>query len=476
MYLPLDRTAGIPLIRQVYEGLRLRILTGEIQPGERIPSTRGLAAELQVSRNVVVEAVEQLKAEGYLVSRPGAGLYAAEGALLEEGREAVSMPEQNRRENRPAGDERLITAESSRQDIIDFRTGVPALERIPAAKLAALYKAACLDQPAERFGYGEPGGVPELTAALAGYLARSRGVYCRPEQILITTGAAQGLFLTASVLLRRGDTAAVEDPTHIHFQEILTFCGGLLLPVPVDECGMRADMIPASENPALILVTPSHQFPLGGVLTVQRRLELIKRVRRTGGYIVEDDYESEFRFEGTAVSSMQGLAPNRVIYIGSFSKILAPSLRMGYLVLPPDLATRFQAVKYLLDNHSPVPEQLVIAELIRQRWLDRHILKMRNEYQRRRLSLIRALTAHFPGQHRLWGSATGLHAVAELPGFSFDETLVERIMDAGVRVYPVERHTISKGNYASHVILGYGNLNEREITEGIRRMKTVLRP
>jgi GntR family transcriptional regulator/MocR family aminotransferase len=228
------------------------------------------------------------------------------------------------------------------------------------------------------------------------------------------------------------------------------------------------------EEARLVCVTPSHQFPLGGVLPVQRRIELVQFAKRTGCYIVEDDYESEFRFEGTAVSSLQGLSPEQVIYIGSFSKILAPALRIGYLVLPHALIERFREFKYLLDNHSPVLDQLVLARFIESRDLELHIARMKKLYKKRQVVLLKALDCYFPEKHSVIGTSTGLHLVADFEGITFAGDLLERLEEAGVRVYPVEMHALKKGQHLSQVILGYGNLREEEIVEGIRRIKSVL--
>jgi GntR family transcriptional regulator/MocR family aminotransferase len=465
-WLGVNKNSEIPLIRQVYEQIRLKILQGELQPGERLLSTRELAAELNVSRNVILEAYEQLAAEGYLTGRGGSGTYVAEGAYLEDPDQDSFITSSDQRIN--------AQVQSVNTRVIDFRTGVPALDRLPRKKLGQFFYAACTDSPSSIFDYWKPEGCPELRKILSRYLARTRGVGCEPDQIIITTGAAQALFLTGKALLSPGDRVIAEDPLHLHFQNILLSCGASLFPVPVDEKGIVTELITEEEQARLLCVTPSHQFPLGGVLSIQRRIELVQFAKRTGCYIVEDDYESEFRFEGTAVSSLQGLSPEHVIYIGSFSKILAPALRIGYLVLPHALIEQFREFKYLLDNHSPVLDQLVLARFIENRDLELHIARMKKLYKKRQVALLKALDCYFPVKQSVIGTSTGLHLVAEFEGITFAGDLLKRMEEAGVRVYPVEMHALKKGWHLGQVILGYGNLTEEQIQEGIKRMKSVL--
>lgn len=463
-WLTVTKNSDTPLIRQIYEQIRLKILGGELRHGERLLSTRELASALHVSRNVVLDAYEQLAAEGYLVSRGGSGTFVAEGACL-----------MNLQDNhQPVSPRQWKQPSNSR--IIDFRTGVPALDWLPRKKLGQLFHALCADTPPAIFNYGQPEGSPELRSTLSRYLARTRGVNCEPDQIVITTGAAQALFLAGKALLSSGDRVITEDPIHLHFQGTLRSCGASLHPVPVDESGMITSMIPRGEDARLLFVTPSHQFPLGGVLPIQRRIDLVQFAKATGCYIVEDDYESEFRFEGTAVSSLQGLAPEQVIYIGSFSKILAPALRIGYLVLPHSLVERFRRLKYLVDNHSPILDQLVLAGFIESGGLELHVTRMKKLYRRRQTALIKCLEARFPGQHRISGTSTGLHLIAEFDRVAFTEEVLSRLEGVGVRLYPVEMHALTKGHHLHKAIMGYGNLTEEEIEEGIKRMRVAWAP
>lgn len=237
---------------------------------------------------------------------------------------------------------------------------------------------------------------------------------------------------------------------------------------------MDTSQIPHGINPAFIFVTPSHQFPIGGTLPIQRRIHLIEYARKVNSYIVEDDYDSEFRYEGPSVSSLQGLDPDRTIYIGTFSKILSPALRLGYLILPPALIKRGRTLKYFSDLHTPSLEQLTLALFIKEGYLEKHIFRMKKVYRKRRDFLKEQLYNEFGDRITIHGDSTGLHLVAEFEGIYFTENLLSKIYDHGIKVYPVELHTINKALYSNHIILGFGNLNEVKIADGVAKFKRAL--
>ncbi len=357
----IDRTLDIPLIRQVYEQIRTRILHGELVAGECLPPTRELASHLGISRNVVVEAYEQLLAEGYIEGRQGSGTYVAEGAYLDqqEKTDYLSFFEMQQEEI---------------HDFIDFRSGIPALDMFPRHIWGQIAKQVCIETSQSVFGYGYPEGRRELRHILSRYLKRTRGVHCHSDQLVITSGATQALSLIANLLLSPGDEVIIEDPITHEIQTIFSSPGSVLYPIPVDEQGMKTDLIPQNKKPSFIFVTPSHQFPLGGTLPVQRRIQLIQFARTADCFIVEDDYDSEFRYQGAPINSLQGLDPKRVIYIGTFSKILSPALRLGYLILPPSLTKRCKDLKWFMDLHTPSLQQLTLARFIDEGHLERHMM------------------------------------------------------------------------------------------------------
>ncbi len=476
LWLPIDRTSEMPLIRQIYQGIRQQILDGNLHAHQQLPSTRVLAADLGVSRNVVIDAYDQLISEGFLNGRQGAGTYVADGAYWpptdeleplhvltdEPGRSPLPYPSQPPFQSSFTG--------------IDFRSGIPALDHFPRKRWAALTRAVCTEVPSATFSYGEAAGSIELRHALASYLLKTRGVRCQPQNIIITSGAAQAFFLLAKLLLSERDWVVVEDPITVEIQQRFTAVGASLWAIAVDEQGMQTQHLPTTISPRFTLVTPSHQFPLGSVLTIQRRIDLLEFAKATGGWVVEDDYDSEFRYIGTSVSSLQGLAPDQVIYVGTVSKILAPALRMGYLVLPPGLVSPCCHLRRLDDLHTPSLEQLTLARLIAGGELERHITRMKKLYRIRRDTLKQALSHSFGNRVTILGDSTGLHLVAEFADVEFSDALLHHIEAHQVRVYAVERHAIAKGFHQHQIILGYAHLTPEAIAQGVRRLSTALLP
>jgi len=259
---------------------------------------------------------------------------------------------------------------------------------------------------------------------------------------VITSGAAQAFSLIARLLFSPGNDVIIEDPVTHEVQHIFSEAGATLFPIPVDNYGMQTDHLPQEKHPSFVFVTPSHQFPLGGILPIQRRIQLIQFARTAGCYIVEDDYDSEFRYGGTPVSSLQELEPDRVIYVGTLSKSLSPALRLGYMVLPSPLVEPCRRLKRLTDLHAPVLEQLMLARFLEEGHLERHIMKMKKIYRKRREALIMALKTHCSRSLQISGGATGLHLIAEFQGRTFTEQTLSDLEEAGVRLYPVERHAI----------------------------------
>lgn len=459
LWIPIDRSLDIPLIKQVYQEIRERILNGQLQSDEKLPSTRELSSELKVSRNVILEAYDQLLAEGFLVSRRGSGTYVAAGAFLEQ------------RERTPLFHSLDLSEENKKEaSMINFRSGIPALDLFPRKTWAKLSYTIWSETSPSAFGYDFPEGRPELRQVLSQYLLKTRGVDCHPDQIVITSGATQAMTLVSKLLLSPDDTVIMEDPITNDIQTIFKTTGARLYPVPVDENGMKTSLLPLNKNPRFIFVTPSHQFPLGGTLPIQRRIQLIHYARQTNCYLVEDDYDSEFRYEGPPVSSLQGLEPERVLYIGSFSKILSPALRMGYLILPSQLIEQCRKLKWFSDLHTPSLDQLILARFIKEGHLERHIAKMKKIYKSRRDFLVHCLKITFSNKMNIFGDTTGIHLIAEFKKQHFSKELIEEIEQFGVKIYPVEDHTIEKGKHPNQIIFGYGHLSNEEIEEGITRL------
>ena len=428
MMVRLERGAGEPLRAQLERQLRESVRSGALRDGSALPSSRALAVELGIARGVVTEAYAQLAAEGYLVSSQGAPTRVAGAAV-------------------PAA---VVEARAeARAPRYDFRPGHPDPALFPRTAWAGAVRQALREAPDARFGYGDPSGVPELRRALSGYLGRVRGVVAEPEAIIVTAGVTQGLIVAGRALLAHGvRRLGVEDPGSVDMHGPLAALGLELVRVPVDADGLD---VAALGDVEAVLVTPAHQYPTGVVLAPERRAAL----RAWGGWVLEDDYDAEFRYDRAPVGALQGLDRERVIYLSSISKTLAPALRLGWLVAPPALAEAMRAEKLGLDRGSALLEQLGLAVLLERGELDRHVRRSRLEYRRRRDALVAALARHLP-QARLHGAAAGLHVYVELPGV--DVPALVAAADIGL-----------EGN-ADALILGYGRISVPAIEPAVRRL------
>jgi len=435
---------------QVEDGLRDAVRRGRLAGGDRLPSSRALARDLGVSRRLVVDAYEQLLAEGYLAARRGAGTFVAEGTA-DAGAPAAGAAAQ-----RPAA------------LAFDFFPGAPDLASFPRAAWLRATRDVLREAPDRAWRYPDVRGAAPLRRALAAHLRRVRGVAADPERLVVVGGATQGLALLGRTLAEAGERAiAVEDPSLPPHRLVLAAAGLEVLPVAVDGDGLRVDALQRSGARAVV-VTPAHQFPLGMALAPPRRAALLGWAR-AGGLVIEDDYDAEFRYDRAPLGALQGLAPERVAYLGSASKTLAPALRLGWLVLPAGLVEPVARHKALDDAGEPVLEQLVLARLLDSAAYDRHLRIARRRNRSRRDALAAALAAHLPGV-RLEGLAAGLHVVARLERPLPAAALAAAAAERSVGVYPV-----ALGDALSdRVALGYASLSEPAIDEGIRRLAGAL--
>jgi GntR family transcriptional regulator/MocR family aminotransferase len=481
--------SGEPLGQQVYQAFRRAILAGEMAPAARLPSTRTLALELGVSRNVVLLAYEQLLAEGYAEGRHGSGTYVA--AALPESAHA-SRPPRGRRAPGASRPDRLSRYGRRLAEIpaasptwspeprlpYDFRYGVPSTEDFPHAIWRGIVSRRMRAGSRDAMAYGPPEGHAGLRRALAGYLQRARGVVGDAEQIIIVNGSQQALDLTARVLLDPGDRVVIEDPQYQGARRVFAAAGTLVVPVGVEADGLDVARIPRwGVTARLAYVTPSHQFPTGVVMSLARRLALLEWAQRVGAYIVEDDYDSEYRYEGRPLEAVQGLDPaGRVIYMGTFSKVLFPALRLGYLVLPPPLVAPFTAAKWLTDRHTATFEQEVLAELVAAGHFERHLRRARTRNASRREALLAALQAELGERVEIMGANAGVHLLVwlrDVPPRGLGR-LIRAAAEVGVGLYPVAPYYMEPPRRAG-VILGYASLTEKEIRTGIARLASVVR-
>jgi GntR family transcriptional regulator/MocR family aminotransferase len=477
-----------PLQRQVYRALRAAILAGRLRAGERLPSTRALAGELRLSRNTVIAAYEQLLAEGYATSQGGSGTYVAQALSANAGQpaRAAAAPEAGAHEGSPprlsAFGRRLASGVPRGQAswnlprervAIDFRYGEPAYSDLPLATWARLLGRRARRLSVKRLAYQAPGGAEELRMALAGYLSRARAVRCTPEELVIVQGTQQAIDLVTRILLDPGDTVALEEPHYTGFSMVLTALGAKLVFVPVDAQGLRVDELENVRAARLVCVTPSHHFPAGGVLSLPRRLALLEWAHKQKAYVLEDDYDGEFRFEGKPLECLQALDRHgRVMYVGTASKLLFPALRIGWVVAPPALAPLLRDAKALADTGTATLEQLAFADFIAEGHLERHVRRSRARMARRRAALIAAVEREFGGRAEVLGPSAGVHVLVRLP--ELEGRAVRGLREAcrrrGVGVYPAAPFYARPPKQAE-ILLGYAALKEREIQEGIRLLR-----
>ena len=450
LLLVLDREAAVGLRTQLEEQLRAAVRGGRLAAGERLPSSRALAAQLGLSRGVVQECYEQLTAEGYLISRGGSPTRVADV------RPARTSPE-------PAP----VPRKSAPRLIADFRAGVPDLGLVPREDWAWAVREACRTAPNSAFDYGDARGDERLRHTLAGYARRVRAADASAERILVCSGYQQGLAVVLQALAAEGRTlVAVEDPGSIDTVTAAARAArGDCVPVPVDEHGIDVDALRAG-GARVAVVTPAHQWPTGVVMAPERRHDLLAWAAERDAIIIEDDYDAEFRYDREPVGALQGLAPDRVVSLGTVSKSLAPALRLGWAVLPPRLAGPVAAVKQVVDRGSPTLDQLALAALIESGRYDRHLRRMRAEYSKRRDTLVAALAEHAP-RWRLTGLAAGFHAVAHLPAGSSQERVVEHALTKRVGLHGMSRYRSTRATDPPQVVFGFGNTDARAVAEGI---------
>ncbi|HEX9982738.1 MAG TPA: PLP-dependent aminotransferase family protein [Thermoanaerobaculia bacterium] len=460
-YLTFDRRSSVPFYRQIYDAVRASIVAGRLRAGERLPSTRALATELGISRLPVVVAFEQLLHEGYLEGRTGSGTYVA-ASIPDELTTVARKPAVAEKKTRPAEAPRLGP----------FRVSLPALDQFPRRLWSRLVGRHAKSMTPEQMAYGDPAGHAPLRAAIADYLRTARAVHCEAGDVLIVSGSQMALQICAQVLLPRGSSVAVEEPGYPGARDALTRAGATLVPVAVDGEGLDVDALDARQNIRAVYVTPSHQYPLGMSMTASRRIALLEWARRRNAWIIEDDYDSEYRYASRPLGALQGMdTAARVIYLGSFSKVLFPSLRVGYVVVPPELMTAFLREREAIDLFSPILEQLVLTDFLAEGHLARHVRRMRLLYEQRRDALVRGLREH--AHLEPYNTDAGLHVTAFLPRGMDDRELVRAAMQRGLD--PVALSTCYLGRRPkSGLILGFGGTSERRLLTACRTLGELL--
>ncbi|MGC2300696.1 MAG: PLP-dependent aminotransferase family protein [Acidobacteriaceae bacterium] len=478
--IPIDREAAMPLHRQVYAGFRDAIHRGDLAAGQQVPSSRALAAELEISRFPVLDAYAQLLAEGYFESRVGAGTFVS-----------ASLP-QTTSQTRPPTADSSASRRTSRRSLLfpayepnpwrhgwgSFGVHQPALDQFPFdlwSKLLSRHSRTLHIHPSNNL---HPLGLQPFREAICSYLRTARAVRCDPAQIMVVSGSQQALDIVTRVLLDPGDQAWIEEPCYPLVRNLILGSGCHPVPVPVDEEGLDvAAGIRQAPNARVAFVTPSHHYALGVTMSASRRFQLLEWSRQSSSWIVEDDYDSEYRFESMPIPSLQGLDPSaRVIYIGTFSKVLRPSLRLGYIVIPPDLVDRFAAVRFSMDIFPPYLFQEALTDFMRDGHFARHIRRMRTLYKARRTALVESLRAEFGDFLRIHGSEAGMHLTVTLPeNFpeSSDVNISLRAAKERLWLWPLSPcYTGTKPRQG--FLLGFSNTPEDQMPQAVRRLRHAL--
>jgi GntR family transcriptional regulator/MocR family aminotransferase len=487
--LALEPAVETPLYRQLYDRLREAILTGRLAPGTRLPPTRSLADELAVSRNTVINAFNQLMAEGYLEGNVGRGTFVSRALPEDVLQVQAKKPGGEPGERVPARPKHSLL--SKRGAVIaglagqagqegyrpqPFRPGVPALDLFPLKIWERLARRRWRSLSPALLSYGHAAGYLPLRQAIAAYLGTARGVRCEVSQVLIVGGAQQAIDLTARVLLDVGDEIWFEEPGYPGARAILLGARARLVPVPVDEEGLVVE-IGRTRCPGarLAYITPSHQYPLGVTMSLRRRLALLEWAAQAGSWILEDDYDSEYRYIGRPLAALQGLDPaGRVIYVGTFSKVLFPGLRLGYLVVPPGLVDAFVAAAALTHRCPPGPDQAILADFIEEGHFARHIRRMRTAYVERQVALVEAAQAHLGGLLELSPTEAGLHMMGWLPEGSDDQRVAQHLLAREIEAPALTTYSL-EGQLRPGLVLGYAGLRPGEIRRGVRQMAVGLK-
>ncbi|MEM7650091.1 MAG: PLP-dependent aminotransferase family protein [Cyanobacteria bacterium P01_A01_bin.70] len=481
--LSLDRDAVLPLYQQLAEELRRAVLQKRLKPNQQLPPSRLLARSLAVSRITVTQSYDQLISEGYLETRRGSGTFVC--AQLPE---AYLQIETAREKASPTADltglsrfgRSLLAGQPLQgprpQQAISFRYGNPASELFPMTLWRRLLMRHCEASSTLMNYSADAAGYLPLRQAIADYLGRSRAVHCSPEQVIIVNGSQQALDLIARLTLDAGGGVAMEDPGYLGARHCFAAQGAQLTPIPVDGEGLQVETL--AQRPRrfkLLYVTPSHQFPTGVTLSLARRLALLQWAHQTGTLILEDDYDGEYRYGDRPIPALQGLdRGNRVLYVGTFSKILFPALRLGYLVVPSAWIPLVSRAKWLCDRQSPLLAQYALADFFTEGHFERHIRRMRQLYNQRRQVLVNALQAAFGTSVTILGEKAGIHLMARLETGLPDEVIIQRAADVGVGLVSARGYYLAKPN-AGEFILGYAQLDAAQIRQGIQRLAQALK-
>jgi GntR family transcriptional regulator / MocR family aminotransferase len=464
-YFPFERKSAIPFYKQIYEGYRNAILGGQLRAGQRLQSTRALATELRISRLPVVIAYEQLLHEGYIEGKIGAGTYVNQS--IPDELTHVSRQQSQFESSEPLNEFTNLLG--------PFRVSLPALDYFPSKIWSRLVSHHARNFSIENMAYGEPAGYLPLRKTIAEYLRTARAVKCEPNQIIIVSGSQLALQICARGFLTSSDAVCVEEPGYPGARDALQASGSALIPIPVDDEGISVQkLISYRKKARVVYVTPSHQYPLGTLMSASRRLELLDWAEQNRAWIIEDDYDSEYRYASRPLGSLQGIdSSSRVIYIGTFSKVLFPSIRIGYIVVPNELVKKFIQIRETLDIFSPTLYQLALTDFIEQGHFARHLRKMRSIYLHRQNALTRSLRKYFGDSIIAYNTDAGLHLCVFLPQNLDDQKIAQSAAKHGISIMPLSSCYAGKKSQ-NGLVLGFACATESQIESATKILSQII--
>jgi len=464
----IKKNSEFPVYRQLYNEFRGAILKGRFRAGQRLPATRELSKYFNISRTTVLLAFENLMLEGYLKGKQGSGTF-----ISDEIPEHLIFATANTNLAKNYKIKKYL--DSERNDFYmfkPFKPGVPDLNEFPFQTWSKLFTQSVNELSKENFGYSSSAGYKPLRKAIADYIRIARSVKCESEQVIITSGSQQGIDLATRVLLNKGDSVGFEEPGYHGGRDTFIAAEINILPMPMDEEGINFKK--TKRKPELIYVTPSHHYPLGITMSLNRRLELLDYCSSNGVWVLEDDYDSEYRYNGHPLSSLQGIDNNNsVIYMGTFSKVMFPGLRLGYLVVPENLIESFTAAKMLADRNSPIFEQAALEKFITSGYYGRHIRRMRVLYEKRKEVFYKYVEKYLSNHLKLHPTEAGLHTVGWLLNFKDDNTFAKLMFENGVITPPLSGYSITK-KVKPGLVLGYAAYSEQQIKTAVKKIASLL--
>ena len=454
----INRDSHISISRQIYQNITGAILADQIHSGEALPSSRELAKQLSVARNTVSEAYDMLKAEGYISSRTGSPCRVKSDLFL---------PVQNNKTMSQC----VLNPPKSKIDY-DFRTGIPDISQFPFHTWNQLQNKALEYIDKSNWLYGGYQGYFPLREEIASWLFRTKGIAVSPDDVFIAAGATHAINLVAEILKGKPGKFVLENPCHLGILKILQLKNMSYQVIDVDNQGIQVSAL-QSGTISCVYVTPSHQFPLGFILPAGRRVELIRLAREKEFYVLEDDYDGEFRYGGPPITPLYTMDTEHVIYIGTFSKSLFPALRIGYALLPPALREKWIELRQYSDIQNPIIEQIVLTELFKTRKIDRYIRLMNKTYANRQTILVKAIRDYFPNNTKVIGEKAGLHLAIQVPEFLFDNKFHLLCEEKGIAVTPCSIYALGNQKYEDNLLLGYGNISNDKVVNGIKTLAQI---